>query len=85
MESKTAILLVDDWYSTCSYCGKQVLPEEKSHINVSGYNPVPEGGCGAVFVGVFSTRGDRMGAQRLRSDLPYCPVLRPDLPYKEEQ
>lgn len=72
-EPQTAILLVDDWFTTCSHCGLQVLPEEKRHTNVSGYYAIPEGGggCGALFVGVLSVCGDQAGAQAVRPDLPY--------------
>lgn len=77
MRNKTlpeGTILVDRWYSSCNNCGRQVLPESKTHEDVSGYSRDGEGqGCGVLFTHISD---EYYGANEeiIRS-------MRPDLEY----
>ncbi|OEV16353.1 hypothetical protein, partial [Streptomyces nanshensis] len=68
----TATLVINRTNSYCDGCGKPTLPQRTHHIDISGWTPVPGGGCGARFT---ATRSDYAGttAAELRG-------VRPDLP-----
>lgn len=48
MTDERHVLEIDSWSSRCGSCGKQVLPDEETHAQVSGYGP-KEPGCGVRF------------------------------------
>jgi hypothetical protein len=68
----TATLIVGRSSSRCGNCNKDVLPSETHHNDISGYSPVPGGGCGARFVNMrLDYRGIGEGhARTMRPDLP---------------
>ncbi|MFI9018724.1 hypothetical protein ACIGZI_32290 [Streptomyces griseus] len=71
----TATLLVGDFTTLCSHCKKPTLLRGVTrHTDISGWNGIPGGGCGARFVNTDSH--DRpIPAARLKE-------LRPDLPVR---
>ncbi|MGW1155983.1 hypothetical protein ACWD45_32465 [Streptomyces rubiginosohelvolus] len=74
----TATLLIGDFTTVCSNCKKPTLLHGVTrHTDISGWNPVPGGGCGARFVNTDALDAlDRpISAARLKE-------LRPDLPVR---
>jgi hypothetical protein len=73
MNEKTATLIVSDWYSNCSACGQQVLPESQSHDTISGYGP-SRPGCGARFTAIATHYRD-ITPEILHDMRPDLPIL----------
>lgn len=69
--SEKAILYIGGWSSRCGVCGKSTLPSQKQHIDISGYSPIPGGGCGATFTHIRS--------EYYPVDIAMLQDMRPDL------
>ena len=67
------VLLIGRFSSSCGNCGRQTLPEEKTHHTISGYDP-SRPGCGVEWTHVSSNYFDPYG--RLQERLK---EMRPDL------
>lgn len=76
MTDLTAVLLIDVTSSRCGNCHEPVLVSAIRHVDVSGWDPKPGGGCGARFTTVRSTSRavDDEDLRRVRPDLPIHPA-----------
>jgi hypothetical protein len=70
--AETATLIVSGWHTTCSNCMRQVLPNSKTHEEISGYVSPNTPGCGVLFTAITT---DMLGITRERLS-----KMRPDLP-----
>ncbi len=61
----TATLVINRTDSYCDGCRKPTLPKRTHHTDISGWSPVPGGGCGARFT---ATRSDYRGHHRRRPE-----------------
>lgn len=68
-----ATLMVDAWFSICSYCYRDCDPHEKGHYTLLGYGPDNgDPGCGEEFDNIMGTRIDITDEilHEMRPDLP---------------
>lgn len=75
MEETTATVVVHNWYSTCSNCGKGASPRDIRHDRILEYGPRNgEPGCGALFTkiaaGMFG-EGFNEAVEAMRPDLEF--------------
>ncbi|WP_282690193.1 MULTISPECIES: hypothetical protein [unclassified Streptomyces] len=78
----TATLVINRTDSYCDGCRKPTLPKRTHHTDISGWSPVPGGGCGARFT---ATRSDYRGItaddlKDMRPDLPVAALAVPAAP-----
>ncbi|MEU6615340.1 hypothetical protein [Streptomyces parvus] len=72
----TATLVINRTDSYCDGCRKPTLPRNTHHTDISGWTPVPGGGCGARFVATRSDYRD-ITADDLKDVRPDLPVATP--------
>lgn len=65
-------LVINRTDSKCGACGRETLPRGETHTDISGYKPVPGGGCGVRWRYVTSDyTGMREAVQDVRPDLEW--------------
>ncbi|MEW2161429.1 hypothetical protein AB0912_00230 [Streptomyces sp. NPDC007084] len=82
----TAVLLVDDYTSTCSRCRRGAFTQDTHHNRIAdGWStpgPRSDRPCGALFVAISTRRLEYTEAdlRKIRPDLPaYTAGMAPDL------
>jgi hypothetical protein len=70
----TATLVINITSSCCGNCRKPVMPKSTRHDDISGWEPKPGGGCGALFVDTSSDYVNITDEELLQ--------VRPDLPIR---
>ncbi|MET8377988.1 hypothetical protein [Streptomyces microflavus] len=80
----TATLVINRTDSYCDGCRKPTLPKRTHHTDISGWSPVPGGGCGARFTATRSDYRD-ITADELRETRPDLPVATPAVPAAPEE
>ncbi|MFF2864543.1 hypothetical protein ACFVSX_32265 [Streptomyces rubiginosohelvolus] len=81
----TATLVINRTDSYCDGCRKPTLPQRTHHTDISGWTPVPGGGCGARFTATRSDYRDITPDElrEVRPDLP--PATPPAAPAAPEE
>ncbi|MEU0991094.1 hypothetical protein [Streptomyces sp. NPDC005953] len=78
----TATLVINRSDSYCDGCRKPTLPQRTHHTDISGWTPVPGGGCGARFTATRSDYRDITPDELkdVRPDLPAAAPAAPEEP-----
>lgn len=68
-------IIVGGWSSSCNNCGKDVLPDSKTHDKIAGYGG-GDPGCGVEFTHITNEyHGHSKIAGDMRSDLELIPDM----------